>query len=423
MDNRISNEKYYIPPNSNEVPIEIDTQIRSFLKQFSPDELHKGTKLCLYYDKKSKAYYFICHLGGRILAQYADINATLGNDDEDEIYKLNRELTVDQTAYKDMEKDAAEGRSFEDIVLEFDRSYRQTKPLKVYGGQHRINAISVNENTNGDLLHGVRVYFGLTREQKVEIAMVNNTAIAVPNDLIDRMREQLLGSELRNWCQKVGLLESGQDFSDRRSPEKPTVRIARTLIVNFLIGKKETEVTAYHEPILCKSGGMDDDYISVRKHITWDDPALIEMGKQFARLHLQQRKTVSERPNDNFAEFARKALSLSVVASWSFAAGLFQSKNDYLQVLYSITDKAHFPQDPLNALALSQARLKGTDPDTYRGLGTRNSTKELGRMLEVFLVVAQKKKEGITKELANAAIQSYEAKRSVHEANKALGKL
>ena len=79
--------------------------------------------------------------------------------------------------------------------------------------------------------------------------------------------------------------------------------------------------------------------------------------------------------------------------------------------------------DPLNAKALSQARLKGTDPDTYRGLGTRNSSKELGRMLEVFLVVAQKNKDKITKELANAAIQSYEAKRAVHEADKVLRKI
>jgi len=423
MESSISFENSIIPPNSNGVPSEIELELQAFLKQFPPYELQKGAKLCLYFDKKSKAYYLLCHLEGSVLAQYSDINATLGNDDEDEIYKLNRDLTIDQTAYKDMEKDAAEGRSFEDIVLEFDKSYRQAKPLKVYGGQHRINAISINEKTNGNILHGVRVYFGLSREQKVEIAMVNNTAIAVPNDLIDRMREQLLGSELRNWCQKVGLLESGQDFADRRSPEIPTVRIARTLIVNFVYAQKATEITGFHEPTLCKSGGVDDDYIGVRKQINWDDPALIEMGRQFASLHLQQRKIVSERADENYAEFARKALSLSVVASWSYAAGLFQRNNNYLQVLYSLPDKVHSPQDPLNALALSQARLKGTDPDTYRGLGTRNSDKELGRMLEVFMVVAQKNKDKISKELANAAIQSYEAKRSVNKANKALGKI
>ena len=44
-------------------------------------------------------------------------------------------------------------------------------------------------------------------------------------------------------------------------------------------------------------------------------------------------------------------------------------------------------------------------------------------MLEVFLVVAQKNKDKITKDLANAAIQSFEAKRAVNEANKVLRKI
>ena len=423
MKNQNSKEENYIIPDWGEIPDDIVMQLQTFIKQFSPYEVQQGIKICLYFDKKSKAYYISCHLEGSVLAQYSDTNATLDHDDEDEIYKLNREVTEDQAAYKAMEKDASEGRSFEDIVLEYDKSYRQAKPLKVYGGQHRITAISKNEKTNGSILHGVRVYFGLNRDQKVEIATVNNTAIAVPNDLLDRMREQLLGSELRDWCQKVGLLNNGQDFADRRSPDTPTVRIARTLIVNFFLAQNASSITDFHEPILCKSGGVDTDYISVRKQINWDDPALIEMGKQFARLHSQQYKTVSERKDDNFTEFARKALSLSVVASWSFAAGLFQKDERYLQILYSIPDNVHPPQDPLNAKALSQARLKGTDPDTYRGLGTRNSTKELGRMLEVFLVVAQKNKEKINKDLANAAIQSYEAKRAVNEANKVLRKI
>lgn len=81
------------------------------------------------------------------------------------------------------------------------------------------------------------------------------------------------------------------------------------------------------------------------------------------------------------------------------------------------------PEDPLNSKALSAARLKGTDPDTYRGLGTRSGPRELGRMLEVFLILATKNKKRITKEIANAAIQTYEAKRAVHEASKVLGRI
>jgi hypothetical protein len=44
--------------------------------------------------------------------------------------------------------------------------------------------------------------------------------------------------------------------------------------------------------------------------------------------------------------------------------------------------------------------------------------------LEVFIIYATKAtKKRITKELANAAIQSYEAKRATYEANKVLKKI
>jgi hypothetical protein len=80
--------------------------------------------------------------------------------------------------------------------------------------------------------------------------------------------------------------------------------------------------------------------------------------------------------------------------------------------------------DPLNAKALSAARLKGVDPDTYRGLGARINSTELGRMLEVFILQATKaRKLGITLKLANAAIQSYEARRAQIAAFKAIKRI
>jgi hypothetical protein len=383
-----------------------------------------GTKLVLYLDKRSEAYYLMCHLEGKVLAQSCDVEASLDGDEEDEIYKLNREITEDQAAYKLMEEDALNGRSFEDLVLEYDTSYHATKPLKVYGGQHRLRAITKAESSKGTVLHGVRVYFDLSREQKVEIATVSNTSIAVPNDLLDRMREQLIGSELRDWCQRVGLLDKGVDFSDRRSPDTPTVRIARTLLVNFFLGIDAKQLEDFHQPIICKSGGSDERYLAVRSRIDWSDDGLKEMGKQFARLHKLQRKSVLDRQDNKNAEFARKALSLSLVAGWAYAAGLFQREKDFLKTHYSIPESSSPTEDPLNAKALSEARLKGIDKDTYRGLGTRSDPRELGRMLEVFLVLATKaSKKRITKELANAAIQSYEAKRAVYEADKVLGKI
>ena len=337
---------------------------------------------------------------------------------------MNREITEDQAAYKQMEEDAYGGRSFEDIVLEYDTSYRPKKPLKVYGGQHRLRAISKATETRGGVLHGVRVYFCLSREQKVEIARVNNTAIAVPNDLLDRMQEQLFGSELREWCQRVGLLNDGEDFADRRTPDRPTVRIARTFIVNYHNGLRAADIEDFHQPILCKSGGSDDDYIRIRKLIDWKDPQLQKAGEEFSRLHKRQRESVLKRDEDSFAEYARRALSMSVVASWAYAAGLFQREPVSLEHLYFLPDRVSGREDPLNAKALSQARLKGVDPDTYRGLGTRSSPGELGRMLEVFLVLARRaNKKKINKELANAAIQSYEAKRATHEAAKVLKRI
>ncbi len=398
--------------------------IDDFFRVFQPDECEMGTNLTLHFDEKSQAYYVTCHLTGEVLVRNCDLEASLDAGEEDEIYKLNRDITEDQAAFKQMEADALKGRSFEDLVLEFDTSYRAEKPLKVYGGQHRIRAITKAGKIKTSILHGVRVYFGLSRNQKVEIASINNTSIAVPNDLLDRMREQLLGSELRDWCQSVGLLDKGTDFSDRRSPDMPTVRIARTLLVNYYLGIEAKKLEDFQQPTLCKSGGLDEEYLEVRKKINWDAKALMEMGKQFARLRKQQKETVEARQDDKNAEFARKALSLSVVAAWAYASGLFQRDEQLLKIHYSVPDSVKPPEDPLNAKALSQARLKGTDPDTYRGLGTRSSPSELGRMLEVFIVFATKAtKKIITKDLANAAIQSYEAKRAVHEADRVLGRI
>jgi len=95
-----------------------------------------------------------------------------------------------------------------------------------------------------------------------------------------------------------------------------------------------------------------------------------------------------------------------------------------LKILYALPDSVQEPDDPLNATELSEARLQGVDKDTYRGLGTRSNSNEFGRILELFIVLATKaSKKRITKQLANAAIQSYEAKKATHEAGKALGRI
>jgi len=316
------NKENLIIPSKLKPCSKVKNLMKEFIKTFSIYEIENGGNLIPYFDHKSSAYYLICHLQSQDLIKHTDLEATLELDNEDDvIYKLNREITEDQAAFIAMEED-----------IEYDKSYRPLKPLKVYGGQHRLRAITNAQEESSTIFHGIRVYFDLDRNQKVEIATINNTSIAVPNDLLDRMREQLLGSELREWCQKVDLLNPNQDFSDRKSPDVPTVRIARTILINYYVGK-EKELTDFHQPIIAKSGGDDEKYLEIRAIINWDDTNLIEMGKQFAKLHKIQRQTIINRDKDNFAEFARKVLSLAVVSSWSYAAGLFQNHQELIKIL------------------------------------------------------------------------------------------
>jgi hypothetical protein len=397
--------------------------VNDFLSNFTPLELNNGGKALLLYDEKSKAYYLPCHLKSADFCDFTDFDATIDGSDEEDLYKLNRDITENESAFNTMSMDAKAGRTFEDIVVEYDKGYKSERPLKIYGGQHRIKAIESARNLKGDTHHGFRVYFGLTKDQKVEIATINNTSITVSNDLLDRMKEQLLGTELREFCQKVGLIEANQDFSDKKDSVIPTVRVARTFIVNYLKGRDATS-TDFHIPIVCKSGGSDDEYMKARSNINWVDNDLLEAGRQFAILHKTQRAKVTGRKADYYSQFASKALSLAVVASWSYASGYYSKNSDGLKILYSLVDNLGTSDDHLNAKALSEARFKGTDPDTYRGLGTRNSPDELGRMLEVFIVLVEKATEKkITKNLANAAIQSYEAKKATNNANKAFSKI
>jgi len=252
----------------------------------------------------------------------------------------------------------------------------------------------------------------LDRDQRLDIATANNTAIAVSNELLDRMQEEHLGTELRDWCQRVGLLEDNQNFADKRSPQGiPTVRTARTLILNYYLGKN-SEKESYNIPQVTKSGpGIDDQYFNLREKIDWTNEDLERMGYEFAKLHKLQRERVLSRDIDRYQEFANKAIHPTVTAAWAFTSGFLETHYpDMLANHFQLAEEDE--DDPLNAGALLRARLKGTDPDTYRGVGSRINTQELGRTLEVFLIQAlTARRRGITLRLANTAIKSYEAKK------------
>ena len=403
--------------------VDVMKKFRAFQAEFTTEEQSLGKELILFEDKCSGAYYTTAHVKASTLVKAADLEAVLDPTDSEE-YKLNRDIYTDNYAYQVMRDDACKGRRFEDIVMEFDGSYRPSKPLKVFGGQHRVTAIQEAIKAGQDEFQGLRVYFCLTEEQRLDVAKTNNTAIAVANDLLDRMQEDFVGTELRTWCQTVGLLEASQNFADKRNAlGLPTVRIARTFITNFQLGKGKN-IEQIQTPIVCQSGPeMDAHYAKVRNIINWQNQALLDAGREFVKLHKLQRERVNGRKTDSYAEYANKTIHPSIVAAWAFAAGMFQGRPAELKKHYDIPSAVATKKDadPLAAVDLSKARLKGGDPDTYRGLGARIGAGELGRMLEVFLLHATKAtKVGINLKLANTAIQSYEAKKQVHAAQNAI---
>jgi len=409
----------FILPKGVKIPSKIGNQISQFLQSYKTFENENKIPHLILKDNKSDAYYLICHIKGSILISRSDTDAVL-DPFEGEDYKLNRDIYTDSYAYKKMEVDATKGRSFEDIVIEYDTSYKRTRPLKVYGGQHRIQAIKEAANKGIDIEHGIRVYFGLTRDQRLDIAIANNTAIAVSNDLLDRMQEEHLGTELRDWCQKIGLLNEGENIADKRSPEGiPTVRNARTLVLNYYLGMNSNEDEI--SPKVTKSGpGIDEDYIKIRDEINWNDKNIERMGFEFTKLHKLQRERVLTREQNTYIEYANKALHPTVTASWAFSTGYLETHHpENLVNHFALSEESD--DDPLNAVALNKARLKSIDPDTYRGIGTRISRQELGRTFEVFyLHASQKKRRGITLKLANAAIKSYEGKKLIASRDKDL---
>ncbi len=336
-------------------------------------------------------------------------------------------MLTDHVAFQRMVTDARSRRTFSDIVCEYNTSFDSDHPLKVIGGQHRHEAIRQAMEQGVDEYHGIRTYFELDSEQRLDVQMISNTNIAVSTDLYDRMQETIAGPQLRDWCQEIGLLEQKQDFTDRRQRGGAiTVRDARTFIMNYYGGTlvdstkfDATETT----PIIATSGGPDGSWekLKTERPNIWEDQKLKQAGKEFALLVKAQRKaiqgkTTKSRPNVDFAE---KALNYAVLSAWTFVAGILHSNPTRLKRHYAMKDQTG--RDPLDAAALAKARHK-TDPDNYRGLGYRTDPRERGRMVEVFYLQAEKG-EGIAKAMIDLAIKKYHAKLAMLEVLKAEGKV
>lgn len=397
----------------------IQSSVENFCATFKPVE----NIINIFEDERTKAFYCECHLNADKIVEFSTIDSPLDSENQPD-YRANREIVADNSAFLQMKEDALLKRSFSNIVAEYNTSFDEEHPLKIIGGQHRFSAIEdalkakqINQS------HGVKVYFGLNTEQRLDAQLISNTNIAVSPDLLDRMFETVRGPELRNWCQKVGLLNINEDFADRKQKGgKFTVRAARTFIMNYFEGKKikcKNFPNKKTMPVLAKTGVTEEDWESLKisNPQLWDDPDLEQAGKKFAELVNSQRDYYSKTVKNS--DFADKALSYAVLAAWAYVAGVLQDNNVRLERHYALTDVKNI--DPLNAKILAKARHK-TDPENYRGLGTRTDAKERGRMAELFYFQAEKG-VGITKDLANAAIAKYYAKQAVIEADEASKKV
>jgi hypothetical protein len=391
--------------------------VEDFARRCEPLE---ADNLYVLTDSRTNAQYCECHILGSTIGRLSTIDVPLDPDEQPE-YRANREIAEDHAAYEKMKSDARAGRAFSNIVAEFIDSGEPDQPLQIIGGQHRFNAIREALDRGVDEYHGVKVYFGLDSDQRLDVQLISNTNIAVSNDLLDRMYETVKGPQLRDWCQEVGLLDEGQDFADKRQRGQPiTVRAARTFIYNYYTGrgidpKKFSDVRT--TPVLLKTGDVIPEWEQLKEEHPeiWDDPKLKKAGEEFAALGTVQREYFSnEQKGDSNVDFAEKASNYAVLSAWAYIAGMLRANEVRLKKHYALRKQK---RDPLNAAALAKGRHK-SDPENYRGLGYRTDPKERGRFVELFYLQAEKG-EGITRNLIDVAIKRYHAKQAVLEAREA----
>jgi len=239
----------------------IEGLVQGFFQSVPTLERKHNMPIIIFQDGANNSYYVKCSIKANAAEKIVDLNAKLSLDKE-ESFRANRQLLLKHKTYIKMRSDAEQGREFNDIIVEYSLDYKPEHPLKVWGGQHRISAISDSKDKK-DRYHGFRIYFGLDVKQRSEVALISNTNISVSNDTFDRMIEETVyGDVLRLWCQKVGFIKENEDFPDVGSTsERITVKQARSFVVNFDMGKKRgvnlslSELDRYvYEPYLTETG-------------------------------------------------------------------------------------------------------------------------------------------------------------------------
>jgi hypothetical protein len=393
---------------------ELEGIVEQFIQTLSPVERNA---LLLFRDECTGAVYTECHIAASTIYNHSTDDVPLDPEASSD-YRANRQLVDDHAAYKQMEIDALKGRSFSNFVCEFILG--EDKPLKIIGGQHRYNALKNALENNIDSIHGLKVYFNLTKDQRLDVQVISNTNITVSKDLLDRMYETISGSDLRDWCQRAGLLSKREDFADKRKRGSPiSVSAARNFIVNFYAGVDASEGSFSQiatTPITTKSGTQNPaEWVRVKKEHPelWNDAALLTAAKEYAALRQAQEDAFTDKksgkPLSGTADFRDKANNMAILSAWAYTAGLLQKNAVRLQKHFDLKNSTK--QDPLKSSILAKAK-HGTDPDNYRGLGYRTDPQERGRMVELFWIQAEKG-GGITTKMVEVALEAYHAKHAV----------
>jgi hypothetical protein len=394
--------------------------VEEFVKTFEPIE----KDIIVITDECTESYFIEVHVKADKIVINGTIDVPLDPEEQGE-YRANRDVLEDHAAFLRMKDDSKNGRVFSNIVTEYNLDFDEAKPLKIIGGQHRYLAIKESLGYDVNKLHGIKVYFDLNREQRLDVQLISNTNIAVASDLLDRMFETVKGPELRNWSHQTDLLLEGQDFSDKKERTSViTVRLARTFLLSYYEGRKYKNITFDRlnpSPIVAKTGVVDESWELLRSTIPsiFLDEKIIQAAKQYALLHKAQYAHYLSKKKGS-SEYAHKAMTYPVLSSWAFIAGFLEDNEVRLKRHFDLSNNSS--TDPLNSASMAKGRHK-TDPENYRGLGTRTDKKELGRLSELFYLQTEKG-SGISQPLIDLAIKKYHAKIAsieVMEAEKKLG--
>lgn len=395
----------------NEANVTIDDVFKQFEKQCQPMESGNGLRTLI--DRRTNAQYCECHIKASVLSDLATADVPLDPDSQAQ-YRANREILTDDPGFSRMQDDAKKGRAFSNIVAEYTKDFDEEHPIKIVGGQHRFKAIQGALDEGVDEYHGVKVYFGLNKTQRLDVQLISNTNIAVSRDLFDRLQETFVGPQLREWCHKVGLLPLGKDFADHyKRGGLISVRMAKTFITNYVAGKNvplDRFATTNTTPVICPTGEHDAEWEELKANTQglWTDSKLQEAAREFALLAAAQQAYFKRNKQRAKADYPQKAYNMAVFSAWPYVAGLLYANETRLKRHFALRNSTG--KDPLNAAALSDGRHK-TDPDNYRGLGYRTDPRERGRFVELFNIQAEDGK-GITPKAIRIAISDYHAKQA-----------